>query len=357
MGNEDGFVVGVVACDNPHSNFHVKTLEELDEVEGVYLCGLEGEDLDSIAAETSKMAGTFGSVAEMVANPDIDAVLVSVRNDQCPAVLEAAIDAGKPAIFEKPGALTAAELRRLADKAAAAGVTVGAMYTNRGNPVMHEVKKVREAGDLGRVMHVEARFITSLIRYRDPNYWLFKKSQAGSGILSWLGCHHIDILCYLLDDRVAEVSAMVGSLNPEGVDVEDTACVVLRFESGVIGTLNAGYLMAGSPEGYSGGRYDMFMALRGTEGYVRIPLSEGSYYTLHSIAAGQATSGLQERRFSPPESPAYGGKPGEEFMASFLRASRAGAPADAPIEAAVHVLEVVEAALESAATGRTIRVG
>ena len=232
----------------------------------VYLCGLEGEDLDSIAAETTKMAGTAGSVAEMVANPDIDALVISVRNDQCPAVLEAAIDAGKPAIFEKPGALTAAELRRLADKAAAAGVTVGSMYTNRGNPLMHEVKKVREAGDLGRVMHVEARFITSLIRYRDPNYWLFKKSQAGSGILSWLGCHHIDILCYLLDDRVAEVSAMVGSLNPEGVDVEDTACVVLRFESGVIGTLNAGYLMAGSPEGYSGGHYDMFMALRGTGG-------------------------------------------------------------------------------------------
>ena len=42
MGNEDGFVVGVVACNNPHSNFHVKTLEELDEVDGVYLCGLEG---------------------------------------------------------------------------------------------------------------------------------------------------------------------------------------------------------------------------------------------------------------------------------------------------------------------------
>ena len=90
---------------------------------------------------------------------------------------------------------------------------------------------------------------------------------------------------------------------------------------------------------------------------MRIPLSEGSYYTLHSIAAGQATSGLQERRFSPPESPAYGGKAGEEFMASFLRASRAGAPAAAPIEAAVHVLEVVEATLESAATGRTIKVG
>ena len=59
MGNEDGFVVGVVACNNPHSNFHVKTLEELDEVEAVYLCGLEGEDLDSIAADTSKMAGTM----------------------------------------------------------------------------------------------------------------------------------------------------------------------------------------------------------------------------------------------------------------------------------------------------------
>ena len=125
----------------------------------------------------------------------------------------------------------------------------------------------------------------------------------------------------------------------------------------MIGTLNCGYLMAGSPEGYSGGHYDMFMALRGTEGYVRIPLSDGSYYTLHSIAPAQATSGLQERRFSPPDSPAYIGKVGEDFVTSFLRAARAGEPAEAPIEAAVHVLEVVEAALESSATGRAIRVG
>ncbi len=359
MGNnrDSGFAVGFISSPHPHSNAHVKTLEELDEVEEVYLCGLEGEDLNGLAAETSKLAGTTGSVAEMVSHPGIDAVVVSVRNDLCPGVLDAAIEAGKPALFEKPGALTAAELRRLAGKAASAGVTVGAMYTNRGSPIMREVKKARQDGALGRVMNVEARFVTSQVRYRDTDHWLFKKSLAGSGILSWLGCHHIDVLCFLLDDRVVEVSAMAGALNPEQMEVEDTACVVLRFASGVIGALTVGYLLAGSPEGYHGGRYDMFLGLRGTDGYVSIPLSDGNYYTIHSIAPGLEAAGIQERRFTPPDSPAYIGKTGEEFVASFLRASRSGAPADAPIEAAVHVLEVVEAALESSATGRAVKVG
>lgn len=350
------FVLGFVSSPHPHSNAHMKTLETLDEVSNIYLCGLEDEDLAALGAGTSKVRGTAASVGELVSNPDIDAVIVSVRNDLCPGVLDAAIDAGKPVLFEKPGALTSADLRRIAEKASSNQTTVGAMYTNRANPVMLEVKNALKSGALGRVMGVEARFITSQVRYRDPDHWLFKKSQAGSGILSWLGCHYIDALCFLLNDRIVEVSAMVGKMNPEPIDVEDTASVTLRFSSGVIGSLTVGYLMAGSPEGYHGGNYDMFMGLRGTDGYVRMPLSDGTFYTLHSVAPGLEAAGVQERRFSAPDSPAYGGKAGEDFVLSFLRASRSGSPPDAPIETAVHVLEVVEAALESSATGKTVRV-
>ncbi len=356
MPSQNSFVVGFVSSGNPHSLMHMRTLEVLPEVETVHLCGLEGEDMDALANESSKVATSTNSLEELLKR-DVDALLVSVRNDQCPAILDAAVEAGIPAIFEKPGALTAARLQGIADAARAKNLTMGTMLTWRNNPIVLDAKQVIDGGALGDVMTVESRQVTSQVRYRNPEHWLFDKSKAGSGILSWLGCHHIDMLCHLLDDRIESVAAMVATKNPFPIDVEDTACLVFRFSNGVLGTMNAGYHLVGSASGYAGATYDSFMALRGTEGNIRVPMSGKEGYTVSSIAEGWAAGGVRGRTFSPPDSPAYGGLAGEEFVRQFLVAARTGAPALAPIESIAHVLEVIEAAVESSATGRTVLVG
>jgi predicted dehydrogenase len=336
---------------------HMRTLEVLPAVKTVDVCGIEGLDPADLAGTSKKVETTTYRVDDLLAEPEIDALVVCVRNDLCPGMLEAAIAAGKPVIFEKPGALRAADLARIADLARSRGVTAGTFLQWRGHPVTQEVRSDVQAGALGRVMAVEARMVTSQVRFRDPAHWLFSRERAGSGILSWLACHYLDLLCFVLDDQIAEVSALVGQQNPERITVEDTACVAFRFRSGILGTLHAGYHLTGSTAGYSGAAYDSFLALRGTLGYVRLPLSEGAQYTLVSEAPGWVAGGRRERRFELPASPAYGGKAGEVFMMDFLRAARSGQPALSPIEAAVHVLEVVEAALESSATGRLVRTG
>ena len=265
-------------------------------------------------------------------------------------------DEFKPVLFEKPGALRAADLRRIADLARDRGLTMGTMFQNRWNPASQEARQAVRDGALGRVMAVEARMVTSQVRYRNPDHWLFGRATAGSGILSWLGCHYLDLLCYLLDDRVEEVTAMVAQQNPEDIEVEDTACLVMRFSSAVLGTLHAGYHLPGSMAGYAGASYDSFIGLRGTDGYIRLPRSEHNAYTVFSIAPGWAAGGKRERQFDLLPSPAYGGVAGEDFVTAFLEASRTGAPAPTPIEAMVHVLEIIEAALESAAAGRAVRI-
>lgn len=352
----ESFVVGFVSSGNPHSRMHLRTLEVLPEVGSIHLCGLEGEDIAALTSESSKIVSVTDSLEDLL-SADVDALLISTRNDQCEVILDAAIESEKPAIFEKPGALTAARMRKIAEAAREKNLTMGTMLNWRNNPMILDAKQALDGGALGEVMAVEARVVTSQVGYRDPNHWLFDKGKAGSGILSWLGCHHIDLLSFLLDDRIESVAAMVGTKNPYPINVEDTAGLVFRFSRGVIGTLHAGYHLVGSTSGYSGAAYDSFLAIRGTEGSIRMPMSESDGYTLTSIAERWASDGAQNRTFVGSDSPAYGGVAGEEFVRQFLIASSRGTPALAPIESIAHVLEVIEAAIVSSETGRTVDVG
>ena len=286
----------------------------------------------------------------------MDALVVCVCNDLGAQVLQAAVDVGLPAIFEKPGALSADRLRSVAESARNRGVTLGAMMPWRWHPIVQEVREAVRDGALGRVMAVEARQVTTQVRYRDPSHWMFHRDTAGSGILAWLGCHLIDMLCFLLNERIVDVTAMVGNQNPEIIDVEDTACLAFRFRSGTLGTLQAGYLLAKGPGGV-GPSYDRFLALRGTDGWATLDLTSRDGYTLLSAAPGRDAGGMRRRHFNVPQSNAYAGVAGQEFLSAFLTASRLGRPAPSPIEDAVHVLEVIDAALESSATDRAVRIG
>jgi predicted dehydrogenase len=353
---ERPFHVGQIASPHPHASLHLRTLDVVPEVEAVAVCGVAGQDPAALAGSVAKVRSLTTEPAVLLGDPALDALLVCVRNDLCGPLLAAAVDAGKPVLFEKPGALRADDLRTVAASARARGVVLGACYQWRGHPLIQEVKQAIDGGALGRIMAVEARMVTSQVRYRDPAHWLFQQATAGSGILSWLACHYLDLLCYFLADRVVEVAALTGRQNPEAIEVEDTACLALRFAGGALGTLHTGYHLAGSAPGYSGAAYDTFIGLRGTEGYARLPLSDGLAYTLYSQAPGWAAGGRRERRFDLPPSPAYGGKPGEQFLLAFLRAARAGRPPQNTIEDAVHVLEIVEAALQSSREGRTVQI-
>lgn len=355
MQSKRSFSVGYVFSDNPHSLMHARTLEALPEVDAVHLCRLGQGIMEEVEKQTTKVATRTERLDELLRR-DVDALMVSVRNDECPAVLDAAVDAGKPALFEKPGALAAGRLQAIADAARKKNLTMGTVLTFRNDPVILDVKRAIRDGAIGDVMAVESRQITSQVRYRDPTFWLFDKAKAGSGILSWLGCHHIDALCYLLDSRIESVAAMLGTKNPFPIDVEDTACLLMKFSNGVMGTMHAGYHLVGSSAGYSGAAYDAFLAVRGTDGSTRIPLSERGGYSVTSIADGWAAGGERHHAFTLPESPAYGGVAGEEFVRQFLIASREGSPALAPIESIIHVLHVIEAAIEASASNRTVDV-
>lgn len=356
--DERPFIVGAIfSAQHAHIRGHMNTLNELEEVAELHLCAVEGGELEEISELSPKVRSGTRNLDEFLARGDVDFVVVCGRNDISAGILQRCVDAGKHFIFEKPGAMNATELRAVAVSARAKGITTGVVFQNRWTPWVREVKQARIDGAYGRVMTVETRLATSQVRYRRPGSWMFKKATAGTGILAWLGCHHIDLACYLLDDRIVEVSAMLGTQSPEAIEVEDTAFLSVRFAGGAMGTIHVGYHLAGPMPAEMGGSNDSFVAVRGTRGYARIDSARGDAYGLFSDAPGWASGGYRERTFRLPESPAYGGAAGEVFMMGHLEASRTGGQAPTSIDDAVHVLEVIDAAVESSATGRIVRIG
>ncbi len=360
-----GYSVGVVSSHG-HENGHITVWDKLPEVEAIHVCTIADEaDLDAIAALSSKTASKSRSLSELLSGP-LDAVGVCVRPDLGPPTMRTIVDAGVPVLFDKPASTRAADMREVADLASSRGVTAGAMFQWRYSAAILEAKRALEEGGLGELWAAEMRILTSQLRYRRPrtNY-LFRSEYAGSGILSWLGCHVLDMFNFITGDRIAEVTAMTGNQNPEPIDVEDTAMVVFRTAGGVMGTLYAGYLMAGPGKNPD----ESMIALRGSRGYLQVPLStpwsargfdgdqSGLAYSMWSEAPGWETGGTRSSTFDVPHSEVYGGVMAERLFSDFLAAAKDGSPAPSPIESAVHMLEVVEAAKESSRTGQVVRVG
>ena len=124
---------------------------------------------------------------------------------------------------------------------------------------------------------------------------------------------------------------------------------------GTLGSLHAGYQLAGSPPGYSGGLYDSHFSIRGTSGYGTIP-SNDNIYKFYSETGDLELAGIQTMTFSASSSAAYGGKAGEYFIENFLKCIDKNQVFQPSIDSAIRVLKIIEAALESSQSGKSVRI-
>lgn len=349
----------LIGCSHPHSRPHLRTLQILPEVETISLWDPKLTNAETLARERpQKVACVASNLDELLGQKDIDAVLITVPNCESPEIIARCAAAGKHILAEKPLAVSAKALQPALEAVRQAGVTLGVCYQNRWHPVVADIRRLVKEGAFGRPLTIEVRMVTSQVRFRDPTHWLFRKEIAGGGILSWLGCHYIDLVYYALGQEIVEVTALTGTLSGEAINVEDAACFAFRTAEGVLGTFHAGYLLPRSVAGYSGATYDTYIAMKGTEGNLRWEPTQ-SPPALHVETVAGALGAAPERTFAYTLAPseAYGGVYGEQFVRDFIRAAQTGSPPPASGEDGLRVLQILDAIYESAATGRTVRVG
>ena len=165
-----------------------------------------------------------------------DGVLGATPTPSHAEVLLRCVEAGVPALCEKPLAGDLATMRMLVDRVEAAGVPVLVGFQRRFDPAIAELKRRIVAGDVGDVYLVRALAMD----HEPPDLSYLPGS---GGIYRDLFIHDLDAVPWLVGEPVVEVHAMGSVLvHPAfgAADDDDTAVVTLRFAGGAIAQLAGG---------------------------------------------------------------------------------------------------------------------
>lgn len=255
--------VGVIGCGSIAKFRHLPeyAANEISEIAAV---------CDLVEERAKKMAELYGGEVytdyeEIIARNDIDAVSICLPNYLHAPVTIAALKSGKHVLCEKPMATSKQEAEEMIHAAHKAGKKLMIAHNQRFVASHQTAKEILESGKLGKVYSFRTAF-----GHPGPEgwsvdgkeSWFFNKKQAFIGALGDLGVHKSDLLRYLFGEFSA-VSAFVETNAKESTEVDDNAVVLLRTDSGIIGTLAASWA-------YVAGGGDNSTVIYGEKGILRL---------------------------------------------------------------------------------------
>jgi predicted dehydrogenase len=180
---------------------------------------------------------TLDSYEAALADPAIDAVILTTPHSLHEAQVLAAVDAGKQIFCEKPLALTAGSARRMIDACNKAGIVLGIGHERRYEPTIEKIKSLVDAGRLGKILHVEANQSHNLLTTLSGPGWRGNPAEAPAAGWTGMGIHLTDALITMVGP-VAEVYAKSAS-RVLGFESGDVVAVHLAFLDGTTGLIAA----------------------------------------------------------------------------------------------------------------------
>jgi predicted dehydrogenase len=282
------------------------------------------------------------SYEAILADPNVDAVVLATPHSQHAAQVIAAAQAGKHVFCEKPFALHKAEAEQAVAATRKAGVTLGLGYNRRFHPEMNKLREKIRSGALGTVLHVEATMTFPNALALQADAWRAQRDETPAGGLTPMGVHAIDGMIDLCGE--IETVYCQSFRRVVAVDADDTTSMLFRMKDGMSGYLGT---MTATGPGFS---FQVF----GSKGWVRL---EGMTHVAGASSDERRTRLFGTCRFQPAKGPAEVWEADKldvtrASLEAFAKAAQGGPAYPIPLDQMVHGVAVTEAVVRSASTGK-----
>jgi predicted dehydrogenase len=305
---------------------HARHLRETGKFEPAAVCDVTPARRE--AATQQRMRAT-DSLTGFLAG-DVELVFVTTNSASHHEMTLAALRAGKNVVVEKPMAMNGREAVEMVQAARDARRMLTVFHNRRWDGDYRQVKKVVREGVIGEPFLVENRSAGSrpAVGFGVPEFrqeWRVTRAMGGGTIYDF-GPHWIDQILDLVPSRVAEVFAEVKHL--KWGDADDFFDIHLRFENGCRATASKCDVAYVS--------WPKWIVL-GTEGSIKheqetlVRTADRAYLELHGV---------------PPVN----------LYENYFAHLREGAELLVKSEEGLRVMQVIDAAFESAASGRSVQV-
>lgn len=175
----------------------------------------------------------YGSVEELYADPEVDAVYISTPHNTHIGFMRGALAAGKHVLCEKAITLNSAELDEARAIAAEHNVVLMDATTALHMPLYAEIRRRAQAGEFGPMNLAQLNF-GSYKEYGDLTNRFYNRSLAGGAMLD-IGVYALSVMRLAMDSQPTEVVSL-GNVCETGVDV--AGGVVCRNEQNQLGILS-----------------------------------------------------------------------------------------------------------------------
>lgn len=218
--------IGVVGLGYWGPNL-VRNIIDCPQTELAWLCDANPHALFTTARRHPEVRHTT-DITEMLADPDLDAVVVATPISTHYALASAALAADKHVWVEKPLASSSREAVDLIERAKRSDLVLLPGHTFLYSPPVVQIKELIDSGELGEIYFISMSRVNLGLH------------QSDASVLWDLAPHDFSILRFWLDDIPSQVSAMTRScVLPDNPDV---AFVNMRFAGGTIAHLELSWL-------------------------------------------------------------------------------------------------------------------
>ncbi|MGQ0750943.1 MAG: Gfo/Idh/MocA family protein [Betaproteobacteria bacterium] len=285
----------------------------------------------------------YDDYAKALADPRIDAVVLATPHSLHAEQIIAAAKAGKHAFTEKPFTLTSASALAAVRACARRKVTLAAGYNWRFQPALQEIRRMRDDGRLGKLLHIEGNFCGPSAYFYGREHWRQRRDEGPAGGMAGRGVHVLDAMLYLAGP-VASVHAQSYRL-AQDFGLDDTSSMLLRFRNGVTGYLGT---VIATPETW---RMQIFGSLAWVE------VGDIEHLTTWTMRVCYVDPKNPREKTVPQEISFPTLSTERSELEHFAAAAAAGRPLAVAGGDEVHGVTVMEAIVDSIRSGKPVNVG